>query len=90
MKKAVYIDKVTGKIKNASHVAFDEGMSDCNNSPPYVCFLKNALSKENQTAITLTNDHLKIDVSLSPFNHVVDVECLLDLSSNHPLGFQVE
>ena len=90
MKKAVYIDKVTGRIKNATHVAFDEGMSDCEDPPPYVRFLKDALTAEDQTAITLTDDHLKIDVSLTPFNDVVDVECLLDLSSDHPLGFQVE
>ena len=86
MKKAVYIDKVTRKIKNASHVAFDEGMSDCDNPPPCVCFLKDALSEEDQTAITLTDNHLKINVSLTPFNHMVDMECLLDMSSDHPLG----
>ena len=65
-------------------------MSDCNNPPPYIRFLKNALSEEDQTAIMLTDNHLKIDVLLTPFNHLVDMECLLDLSSDHPLGFQVE
>lgn len=41
MCSAVFLDATTGQTKTARHVAFDEGMADVNDPPPYVKYLQN-------------------------------------------------
>ena len=87
MRHAYYVDSATGVVKTARHIAFDEGMVDSKNPPPYVLYLRGELTHEQLHLDDATAD---MQVSLSPFNEVDKVNCVFTPSAEHPLGFQIE
>ena len=85
LRNALYIDSATGKIKQARHVAFDEGMLDSTDPPPYVRYLRNPDSKLDLVDLA---EEDTLDVSLSPFAQVDDVTCSFRPQDEHSLGIQ--
>ena len=85
MRTAVYLDTATGRIKTARHVAFDEGMADVADPPPYVKYLRNP---EQPLELVDLERTVPIDVSLSPFSHLDDVQCAFRPQDEHSLGIQ--
>ena len=86
MRNAYYVDLETGVVKTARHIAFDEGMIDSKNPPPFVQYLRGDLDKDQ---LHLDDATSSMQVSLSPFNEVDVVDCRFRPSAAHPLGFQV-
>ena len=84
---ALYLDLATNKVKSSRHVAFDEGMSDMTDPPPFVKFLR---APSSQLDLLNLDDEPSIDVSLSPFAHVSDVTCAFRPQDEHPLGVQFD
>ena len=82
---ALYIDSVTGKVKQTRHLAFDEGMNDSPNPPPYVKYLQNP---DSDLDLVDLEDVEPLDVSLSPFSHVDDVVCEFRPQDEHSLGIR--
>ena len=62
MRTAVYRDWATGHIKTARHVAFDKGMANVADLPPYVKYLRNP---EQSLELVDLKKSIPIDVSLS-------------------------
>ncbi len=86
MRNAYYVDKATGNVMTARHIAFDEGMVDSPNPPRFVQYLRGDLDQER---IHLDDATADMQVSLSPFNEVDIVHCNFTPSSTEPLGFQI-
>ena len=86
-RKACYCDDVSRKVKTARHVAFDEGWNDSLRPPPCVRFLKGSVDMEH---VNLDSTLENLDISLSPFNKISVVNCILQPARGTPLGFQVE
>ena len=80
---ALYIDSATGKVKQARHLSFDEGMQDSDSPPPYVKFLQNPDLELDPIDL---DREAPIDVSLSPFSRVTDVNCVFRPQDEHALG----
>ena len=85
MGNALFIDSVTAKVKQTRHLAFDEGMNDSPNPPPYVQYLRNPESKLDLVDL---EEEEPLDVSLSPFSQVDDVACAFRPQDEHSLGIQ--
>ena len=83
MSNAIYVDSQTGLIKQARHVAFDEGMTDSVNPPPFVAYLNNPDSKLELADLAESDT---LDVSLSPFGRLRDIECSFRPQDKYPLG----
>jgi hypothetical protein len=87
LKHAYYLDDLTGKVKHARHIAFDEGWNDSPDPPPYVSFLKGTV---DPTRIHLDDQLENMAIVPSPFVKLATVDCSLQPSAPHPLGFQYE
>ena len=85
MGNALYIDSASGKVKQTRHMAFDEGMNDSADPPPYVQYLKNP---DSSLELVDLDEVEPLDVSLSPFSHVDDVPCTFRPQDEHSLGVQ--
>ena len=86
MKLTYYVDATTGTVKTARHVAFDEGMNDSADPPPYVRYLRGDLDPEH---IHLDDSTPDMQVSLSPFNEVDIVTCDFHSAATSPLGLEI-
>jgi hypothetical protein len=87
LKHAYYLDDLTGKVKHARHIAFDEGWNDSPNPPPYVSFLKGSV---DPTRIHLDDQLENMTIIPSPFVKLATIDCSFRPSAPQPLGFQYE
>ena len=87
MRHAFYYDLESKQVKTSRHVAFDEGMQDLRNPPPFVHQLRGTAPTTQVHLDDVTRD---MQVSLSPFTHVVEHTVPFRPDSPHPLGFQLE
>ena len=85
MCNALHIDSATSKIKQARHVAFDEGMTDSANLPPFIQYLQDP---ESNLELVDLEDMATLDASLSPFAHVSDITCEFRPQDEYSLGVQ--
>ena len=83
MRNALYLDDTTGKIKKARHVAFDEGMNDVDDPPPYVKYIRDPSA---QPDVFDLSDHDSLSVSLSPFTNVKHYDLAFQPQDQHSLG----
>ena len=84
---ALYLDLATNKVKSSRHVAFDEGMSDMSDPPPFVKFLNDPSSHLDWLDLT---KEPTLDVSLSPFSQVSDVTCAFRPQDEFSLGVRFD
>ena len=88
MRNAIYYDLDTKTIKTARHIAFDEGMQDMDDPPPFVRYIKDPESPPPEDIVDLDNTD-DFSVVPSAFNDITEVECNYSPDAEHPLGFQV-
>ena len=86
MRHAYYYDIQSKKVLTARNLVFDEGMNDSTDPPPYVRFLRGELPKEE---IDLQNATPEMQIHLTPFVNVEEVECDFHARASQPLGFQL-
>ena len=87
IRHAYYYDEDAKTVKTCRHIAFDEGMQDLPNPPPFVHQLRGTAPS---TQVHLDDATRDMQISLSPFTHELTVECVFRPSATHPLGFQIE
>ena len=87
MRHAFYYDLESKQVKTSRHVAFDEGMQDLRTPPPFVHQLRGTVPP---TQVHLDDATRDMQISLSPFTHVVEHTLSFRPGSPHPLGFQME
>ena len=85
LRNAMYIDSSTGRVKSARHIAFDEGMSDSSDPPPFARYLQNPDQKFDLVDLESSDS---VDVSLSPFSKVTDISCSFRPQDEYPLGIR--
>ncbi len=88
MRNAIYYDLETKTIKTARHIAFDEGMQDMDEPPPFVRYIKDPSSEPLDDIVDLDNTD-DFSVVPSAFNDIADIECSYSPDAAHPLGFQI-
>lgn len=85
MRHAYYWDETTKRVKTARHLTFDEGWNDSTDPPPYVKYLRGELKLED---IRLEDSSADMQISLSPFRDVVDIDCDFKPLDKRPLGIR--
>ena len=88
MRNAVYYDLESRKIKTARHVAFDEGMLDCDDPPPFARYLHDPKAEPFGDKLDL-NDTTDFSIMPTAFNDIKEVECEYRPDATYPLGFQI-
>ncbi len=85
MKNVRYYDVVSGQIKTAQHVSFDEVMHDLTDKPPNACLLA-SLQADGIKIIDSTVSIPDLDISSFPFLQLRTVSVALDFTNEQPLS----
>ena len=88
MKTALCYNPSTGKISELHHVTFDEGFAGDENPPPNARLLRSSgiSSPDLQDAVDIAPELDSMDISLSPFTEIVEIELPFKPSKQNPLG----
>jgi hypothetical protein len=89
MKNIFWYDTTTHRVKLASHVRFDEGMTDSDNPPPNVCILQRHQNSIIPPETEFEIDPIDLFIDQSPFR-VLDVITIHNHCDHEYYGFEID